>query len=49
MQFSSASFPFLRQRLDLGLDHEDAFEVYYNLAISGWLSATVGFRVRARF
>jgi porin len=44
-QFSSAFVPFLRQRLDLGLEHEDAFEAYYNLAITGWLSATADLQV----
>ncbi len=26
-------------RLDLGLEHEDSLEAYYNLAITGWLLA----------
>jgi porin len=44
-QFSSAFVPFLRERLGLGLDHEDAFEAYYNLAITGWLNATADLQV----
>jgi porin len=44
-QFSSAFIPFLRERLDLGLEHEDAFEAYYNLAITGWLSATADLQI----
>jgi porin len=32
-QVSSAFIPFLRQHLDLGLEHENAIEAYYNLAI----------------
>jgi porin len=44
-QFSSAFIPFLRQRLDLGLDHEDAFEMFYNVAITGWLSATADLQI----
>jgi len=44
-QFGSAFIPFLRQRLNLGLDHEDAFEAYYNIAITGWLSATADLQV----
>jgi porin len=36
-QFSSDFIPFLRQQLDLGLDHEDAIEMYYNAAITKWL------------
>ncbi len=44
-QFSGAFVPFLREHLDLGLEHEDAFEAYYNLAITGWLSATADLQV----
>jgi porin len=44
-QFSSAFIPFLRERLALGLEHEDSFEAYYNLAITGWLSVTADLQV----
>jgi porin len=44
-QFSSAFVPFLRESLNLGLEREDAFEAYYNLAITGWLSATADLQV----
>jgi porin len=44
-QFSGAFIPFLRENLNLGLDHEDALEMYYNLAITGWLSATADLQV----
>jgi porin len=44
-QFSSAVVPFLRERLGLGLDHEDTFELYYNLALTGWLSITPDLQV----
>jgi porin len=44
-QFSSAFVPFLREHLDLGLDHEDAFEAFYNLAITGWLSVTADLQI----
>ena len=44
-QFSSAFLPFLRERLGLGLDNEDALEAYYNLAITGWLTATADLQV----
>ena len=44
-QFSSAFVPFLRERLGLGLDHENAFELYYNLALTGWLSITPDLQV----
>ena len=44
-QFSSAFIPLLRERLDLGLDHENDFEAYYNLALTGWLSVTADLQV----
>ncbi len=44
-QFSGAFLPLLRDRLDLGLDHEDALEMYYNLALTGWLSVTADLQV----
>jgi porin len=44
-QFSSAFVPFLRERLDLGLEHEDSFEAYYNLALTGWLSVTADLQI----
>jgi porin len=39
-QFSSAFVPFLRQHLDIGLQQEDAIEIYYNAAITQWLNLT---------
>jgi porin len=39
-QFSNALVPFLRQRLNLGLQREDAIEMYYNIAVTPWLSVT---------
>jgi porin len=44
-QFSSAFVPFLRERLGLGLEHEDSLETYYNLALTGWLSVTADLQV----
>jgi porin len=44
-QFSSAFIPFLRQQLNLGLDYEDSLEAYYNVAITGWLTATADLQV----
>jgi porin len=44
-QFSSAFVPLLRERLDLGLEHEDSFEAYYNLALTGWLSVTADLQI----
>ncbi|HEX3500530.1 MAG TPA: carbohydrate porin [Stellaceae bacterium] len=39
-EFSDDFVRFLRQRLDLGLAHEDTIEMYYNFAVTQWLSAT---------
>jgi porin len=36
-EFSDDFVPFLRNTLALGLDHEDAVELYYNAAITPWL------------
>ena len=37
--------PFLRQQLKLGLQREDAIEMYYNAALTPWLGATVDLQV----
>lgn len=44
-QFSSDFVPFLRQALNLGLQHEDAIEGYYNAALTGWLNLTLDLQV----
>jgi hypothetical protein len=44
-QPSSNLVPFLRQRLKLGLDMEDAVERYYNFSITKWLNATLDLQV----
>ena len=44
-QFSSDFVSFLRQKLDLGLDHEDAVELYYNAAITPWLNVAVDLQI----
>ncbi len=44
-QFSSAFVPLLRSTLDLGLEHEDALEMYYNCAVAGWLTTTADLQV----
>jgi porin len=44
-QFSSAFLSFLSQRLDLGLQHEDAVEMYYNAALTPWLNLTADLQV----
>jgi porin len=44
-QFSSAFLPFLRQQLDLGLQSEDAVEMYCNVAITQWLNLTADLQI----
>ncbi|HLY44407.1 MAG TPA: carbohydrate porin [Stellaceae bacterium] len=44
-QFSSDFVPFLRQALNLGLEHEDAIEMYYSAALTPWLSATADLQI----
>jgi len=39
-QFSSSFLPFLRQQFGLGLQREDAIEMYYNMAITPWMNLT---------
>jgi porin len=39
-QFSNSFLPFLRQQFNLGLQREDAIEMYYNVAITSWLNLT---------
>jgi porin len=39
-EFSDDFVRFLRQRLNLGLAHEDTIEAYYNFAVTQWLTAT---------
>ena len=44
-QFSGDFVPILRQALNLGLQHEDAIEMYYNAAITGWLNLTTDLQI----
>jgi len=44
-QLSDDFIPFLRQRLGLGLNKEDAVEMYYNFSIAKWLNATLDLQV----
>jgi porin len=44
-QFSSDFVSFLRQKLDLGLNVEDAVEIYYNAAITPWLNVAVDLQI----
>lgn len=39
-KLSSDFVPFLRKALDLGLQEEDSIEMYYNVAVTGWLSVS---------
>ena len=45
LQFSNNLVPFLRATLNLGLDHEDAVELYYNIAATKWLGLTVDLQI----
>jgi porin len=44
-QFSDNFVPFLRRSLDLGLDHEDAIEMFYNASITQWLNVSLDLQV----
>jgi porin len=44
-QFSDNFVPLLRQRFNLGLDKEDAVEMYYNAAITQWLRMSLDLQV----
>lgn len=44
-QFSNNFLPFLRQQLDLGLDHEDAVEMFYNASLTRWLNMSLDLQV----
>jgi porin len=44
-QFSSAFLPFLRQQFNLGLQREDAIEMYYNAAIAPWMNVTTDLQI----
>jgi porin len=44
-QFSSRFLPFLREQLNLGLQHEDAVEMYYNMSVTKWLNVTADLQV----
>lgn len=40
VEFSSQFVPFLREKLSLGLEREDAIEMYYKMALTPWLELT---------
>ena len=44
-QFSNNFVPFLRQQLDLGLDREDAVEMFYNASLTRWLNMSLDLQV----
>lgn len=44
-EFSDDFVPYLRDTFALGLDHEDALEIYYNVAVMPWLSVSPSFQV----
>jgi porin len=44
-KFSDNFVPFLRRTFDLGLDREDAVELYYNAAVTPWLSISPSLQV----
>jgi porin len=44
-ELSDDFLPFLRDRLGLGLEREDAVEIYYNAAVTQWLNATVDLQI----
>lgn len=44
-EFSDDFVPYLRHKYDLGLDREDAVELYYNVAVTPWLNVSPNFQV----
>ncbi len=44
-QISKSLAPFLRQQLNLGLQREDAIEIYYNMAITPWMNVTTDLQI----
>jgi porin len=44
-EYSDDLVPFLRQLMNLGLDHEAAIEMYYHAAITPWMSVSPSIQV----
>src|SRR5271169_6482513 len=44
-QFSDSFLPFLRQQFNLGLQREDAIEMYYNATITSWMNLTTDLQI----
>ncbi len=45
LQMSDNFVPFLRKNLGLGLRHDDTFEIFYNVALVGWMKLTLDLQV----
>lgn len=45
VNLSDSFVPFLRSRLNLGLNKEDAVELYYTAQITRWLNATADLQI----
>jgi porin len=45
VEFSDDLLAFLRQRIDIGLDREDAVELHYNAALTAWLGVSLDLQV----
>jgi len=44
-EFSDNFVPYLRDTFNLGLDHEDVVELYYNAAVTPWLSVSPNLQI----
>ena len=44
VKFSDNFVPYLRDTFDIGLDHEDAVELYYSASITPWLTVSPSFQ-----
>jgi porin len=44
-ELSDDFLPFLRQRLGLGLEREDAVEIFYNASLTPWLNVTADLQI----
>jgi porin len=44
-EFSDNFVPYLRSTFDLGLDHEDAVELYYNASVTPWISISPSLQI----
>ena len=44
-EFSDNFVPYLRDTFNLGLNHEDVVELYYNAAVTPWLSVSPNLQI----